>query len=304
MAWQPMVVNERLVFPPEDAEVEYKECAPGSSKELKVDLVKEVVAMANSGGGSIVLGISDHGALVGVDSLILTEASLRDTLSRYIGSAKIDLRVINREYHEKKIQIVEVEGVRSLIIFEKPGTYPVPGTKNQQNTAFSVGTIYCRNGSKSEPASNRFVESFIRRERQDESEAVISRLLKAARVPEGKHLVVTELAPEQVAGVRLDEHGVPIDPRAYDQIYPFRQKELIQELRRRGIQCNSYDIQCMKRVFDLESDVSLTHQNDHASRKYTNKCADEIEKFCKENPNWKNDVRKASFNDQQMTLGF
>jgi len=54
-------LGDLLAYPHEDLAIELKEWLDFSSEEHRADLAKAILALANHGGGTVVLGFSDQG---------------------------------------------------------------------------------------------------------------------------------------------------------------------------------------------------------------------------------------------------
>jgi len=111
--------------------------------------------MANSGGGMILIGVSDDGTLCSpfVDTVsILDSADITNRVFKYTGVhfSGFDVVPVQRDGQQRPALLVDA--AEYPMVFTSPGTYQVEGPKQQQKTAFAVGTVYFRRGAKSEPA--------------------------------------------------------------------------------------------------------------------------------------------------------
>jgi predicted HTH transcriptional regulator len=129
---------------------------PGDAAEW-CELVKDFMAMANSGGGLIVVGVCNDGTASRADVrpiLTLDPAKITDKVERYTGLQFADFEIHEAKRGRKKVAVIQVGAAREApIVFTKPGTHPVAGDSGKQKTAFSKGTVYFRHGAKSEPAT-------------------------------------------------------------------------------------------------------------------------------------------------------
>src|SRR5258707_670447 len=96
---------------------------PGSWCEL----VKDIVAIANSGGGVIVVGVDDAGEPTGWDPTPLLSVDPADVVNRIakqVGEQFDELEISEAEKGGRRLAIVAV-GTRtgSPLVFEKPGIY-------------------------------------------------------------------------------------------------------------------------------------------------------------------------------------
>src|SRR6266446_1169041 len=65
------------------------------------ELIKDIVAIANSGGGRIIVGVKDNGQPSGWDPspmLLLDHAKVVDRISRYVGEPFGDFEVVPDEW--------------------------------------------------------------------------------------------------------------------------------------------------------------------------------------------------------------
>ena len=261
--------------------------APGDWCEL----VKDLMAMANSGGGLIVVGIRDNGTASSADVapvLSLDPATITDKVERYTGVHFAEFEIGENRRGRKRVAVIEVGPAREAPIpFTKPGTYPDPKNSKKQKTAFSKGTLYFRHGAKSEPATRADLHGFIERRLGEVRELWLGRVRHVIEAPEETHMAAVQ---------RTDEHGPPSeirltdDPsaRVYgkldpDQTHPFRQTELIEAVNRElaaGTQVNPHDILSVRRVHGIREAThpDFTHEPRYSSPQYSQAFADWIVK--------------------------
>src|SRR6266536_5182851 len=113
-----------------------------------VEVVRDIVAMANSGGGVVVLE-----SVAGVD-----EELVHEELARY---AEPDFEAFAVESITRNgcpATAIVVEGVRNApLVFERSG-------RSGDHVVFVRGSLYFRHGAKSESARGEDVRDFIRRQ--------------------------------------------------------------------------------------------------------------------------------------------
>src|SRR5688572_1657008 len=106
-------VRELVAFKRESAKLDYKVSLDVSDTKHKVELVKDLMAMANTAGGYIVVGVDNAGNVAGCDATLadrMDESVIRSQLAGYT-SARIALFVDNR---------VSYEGIRLVVITVLP----------------------------------------------------------------------------------------------------------------------------------------------------------------------------------------
>jgi len=141
----------------------------------KLELVRDIVAMANTDGGFIVLGVEELTNLkngfkwhpVGLNDENIkkfSDENIRGLLASYLQTIP-DIVVDYTEetfplcnYHNVKLGIIYVQPHKDAILISKDGDYEVHVTKNghqrkEQKQLFKSGDIFIRKGSRTERIS-------------------------------------------------------------------------------------------------------------------------------------------------------
>jgi len=106
------------------------------------ELVKDIIAMANSGGGRIVIGANDDGGPSGYDAKIfkaVDSADIINKIHKYTEQQFADFSVEANDIDGQPVVILNVRGLRFPIIFTAPGEYEIASGKPK--SAFRVGTL-------------------------------------------------------------------------------------------------------------------------------------------------------------------
>jgi hypothetical protein len=132
----------------ESAKLDYKR-EVGNTKRARLEIVKDVLAMANTAGGYILVGVGDTGEVVGIkeDTVsALDEASLRQIVASHT-QARISLFASTAHEHlGLRLGILTVLPLRDQIaVASKVGADPAGG-----KAAFRDGDVLVRHGSASE----------------------------------------------------------------------------------------------------------------------------------------------------------
>jgi len=264
----------------ESRELDFKgEFKPDQLSEW-CELVKDIVAMANSGGGRIVVGVTDDGQPSGWDPtpvVRLDHAKIVDKISRYVGEPFSDFEVDRGEWKGKPVAIITIAGVSIPMVFVQPGTYDAGNGK--QKTAFGRGTVYFRHGAKSEPAHPRDLRNALERELEHVRKSWLGNIRKVVGAPAGARVEVLasdvrESSVRSATPIRLvDDPQAPayrkIDPNI---THPYRQKELVKrvnELLKGAVKVTPYDIQCVRRVHAAEKRGEWYYKPNFASPQYS-----------------------------------
>ena len=136
----------------ETASIEYKSSFDPSLSSDWPELVKDIVAIANSGGGAIILGLDDHGQPSGFDVshlLKLDPADLTDKVHKYTGYQFSEFSLHTLSKNGATLLGIRLKSLTTPLVFEKPGTYDVGG--GNQKSAFREGSLYFRHGGRVSP---------------------------------------------------------------------------------------------------------------------------------------------------------
>ena len=217
-----------------------------------VELVRDLAAMANSGGGVIVLD-----GVAGVD-----EERIHEQLERYAEPEFEGFTVDTVTRGGRPSAAVVVDEVRNTpLVFVRPGRYrDVDGV---EHVAFARGGLYFRHGAKSEPATGDDVRDFIRRQLEATRTQWLANIRQVMHAPDGAEVAVIETAERDEEGrptlIRLttDPHAPlygQVDP---DQSHPYRQKEVIREVNVRLGEgtVNAFDVLSIRRVHAISEET-------------------------------------------------
>ncbi len=264
----------------ESKRVEFKEQFDTASKRAWCEIIKDVVALANSGGGLLLIGVDNRGHPVGTDVscvLALDPAEVTDKMHRYVETHFSEFEIVECEKDSARLALIRVGVAQTPMAFAKPGTFSLGDGKQQ--TAFGQGTVYFRHGAKSEPATTQDLAQAIDRRVERIRKQWIAGVCRVVQAPLGSHVAV--LPPEdQMVEVRVPMSvRIVDDPAATkygvvdrDQTHPFRQTELIRAMRERlpgDTQFNTFDVLTIRKVHGIDAKAEFSHQPRFGSRQYS-----------------------------------
>ena len=256
-------ITEAIEATTESTSVDFKERFNPASTRDWCETVKDIVALANSGGGCLVFGIRDNGAHSGwkPDALLkLDPAVVADKIHKYTGRHFASFEIVCATRHNSAVAVLVVDEVRVPLVFNKPGTYAAE--KGRQGSAFAQGTVYFRHGAKSEPATSEDLATVMDRRLTEERDHLLTNVRKVFQAPPGHDVVLSAdpktIAPGGTAAIRLttDPDAPLFRPVSPDQTYPFRQKEVIAEFNDRVAddqRINTHDILCVRKAHGIDA---------------------------------------------------
>lgn len=291
----------------ESATVDFKASFDPQSTQDWCELTKDIVAMTNSGGGSLVVGVADDGSLSGAEIrplLNVDPATVTNKIHSYTDQHFAGFEIVEDLRFGHPVAVVRIGASRMPIVFTAHGGYPVK--PSGQKAAFVKGSVYFRHGAKSEPGTTEDLRLALERELAIVKDFWLEGIGKVMAAPAGSTVqivpkdVTLREAPDATAirltrdenapalsvenvtlrdlpeatAIRLtnDENAPTLSVVQADKLYPYRQKELVKRLTERldgRVTVSGPDVQCVRRVFKVDENPMFSYQAQHSPRKYT-----------------------------------
>ena len=195
------LIQKALSAKRESKDVEFKSKFDPTSSSEWCEIIKDVVALANSGGGIIVFGLDNLAGPTNEDLNPIAKidpAEITNKLAKYTGSVQPELEIQEIQKGDHVLQAFVVQPTAIPVVFQKPGTYDIGSGK--QRTAFAQGTVYFRHGAKSEPGTSDDIRVFIERQLEIIRKSWVKGVRKVVQAPAGSEVMTVR------RGVRF---GVP-----------------------------------------------------------------------------------------------
>jgi hypothetical protein len=247
---------------------------PNSERDW-CEVVRDIVAIANSGGGQVVLDGST------------SEEKVHQWLNLYTDSAFADVRIAPLEGNNSTGTVILIGRAKLPVGFTR--TSICLTSAGEQGEIFTAGSFYFWHDDRSEPGTTAdmraFLERTLRRIRRrwlrkirrvvdapiDLGESATSNRAAAKR----KQRQLANLQPVRIV---TDPEAPALQPQDVDRLYPWRQKDLLRELNsrlgRRAL--NSYDIQAVRRQNRLDEHPDFVFNLPGAGRRYSPAAAEWI----------------------------
>lgn len=110
----------------EAADLDFKSTFDANQAGDWLEIIKDIAALANSGGGTILVGLNDDGSPSGTDvsgALSIDPADLTNKVHKYTGIQFDGFEVAECHKREHLICAISVCGWRIPIVFTRVGTY-------------------------------------------------------------------------------------------------------------------------------------------------------------------------------------
>ncbi len=273
-------VTKCLTAKRESKAVEFKEQFDPTDNRQALEVLKDIVAICNAGGGTLAIGIDNAGKGCGSDVqpvLDYDHAKYCDLIKKYTMQNFADFEVIEAKKDGHAVAIFLINPPDSPLIFEKPGTYAIDSS--HQKTVFSQGTIYFRHGAKSETGTTEDLSKFLQQRVREMRNELVKGMRRVTEAPRGSQIQVVSRGTV----VKGAQEAVPVrmssDPKAQgvivvdrDQIFPYRQKEFIERLKEAlpdGPILNGYDLQAISKVYNIAAQENLSWKPQFSGRQYS-----------------------------------
>jgi predicted HTH transcriptional regulator len=184
-------ITKCLTAKRESKSVEFKEQFQPTDPRQSLEVLKDIVAICNSGGGTLAIGITNDGKASGLDATAVLDhdhAKYCDLIKKYTMQNYCDFEVVEAEKDGIVVAIFLINPPDAPLVFEKPGTYAVENGKQQ--TAFSQGAIVFRHGAKSEPGTTEDLRKFMHQRMREMQDQMLKGLRKVSEAPRGSEIQV------------------------------------------------------------------------------------------------------------------
>jgi schlafen family protein len=307
------LIDKGLKAKRESKYVDFKRLFNPASAGEWCELIKDIVAMANSGGGIILIGLDNGGVPSKEDVhpvLKIDHAMLVDKIHKYTGQPFSDIEIHEAKKEGEQIAIFKISEVKVPLVFQNVGTYEVsPG---KQKTAFSRGTVYFRHGAKSEPGTTEDIRKVIERQLETIRSEWLDGVRKVVKAPQGSSVTVFSGEVKESNSPDATPIRLVNDPNAptyrlldHDISYPHRQTELVNVVNRmlpEGIKINTYDILAIRRTHGIDCNQHYCHKSKFGSQQYSDAFAKWIVEEHKKNPNFFKKAREEYYIQTQSNI--
>ncbi|MDG6949798.1 MAG: putative DNA binding domain-containing protein [Nitrososphaerota archaeon] len=264
----------------ESHRIEFKEGFNPEQLGEVLELLKDVLALANSGGGCILFGVKNDGTPAGVDVapvLAFDPARLTDQINKYTGVQFSDFEFHETQKQGMKLVAWVIGELDPPAPFSKTGNYARQDGK--QVNAFLQGVIYFRHGAKSEPGTRADIRESIERAVKRQKKNWLSGIRKVVTAPRGHKVMVlppdvTLSGAPDASPVRLtNDPSAPIVRRLNpDETHPYRRKDVLIQVNSRltsGQRLGPNDFNDIRKVHGIDSKPELFYKSRFISPQYS-----------------------------------
>ncbi len=164
--------------------IEFKQSIDVKSPSDWCEIIKDIAAFANSGGGIILFGITNDGKKAkfnSIDILNYDPADITNKIFKHTGVQFDAFELIEVKRSSYSIPALLINKAFPPLVFLNNGAYVGPDGKTK--SAFVKGTIYYRHGAKSEPANASDIEKIVEREIEHRKKNWLGNIRKVITAP-------------------------------------------------------------------------------------------------------------------------
>jgi hypothetical protein len=278
----------------ESKSLDFKKEFDTTSAAQWAEIIKDIAAFANSGGGVIVFGVNNDGTNAGNDIsniLSLDLADITNKIESFTGYQFADLEIVEINRDEDIRAALIISAIDIPLVFTRHGADVT--VKGKQKPAFVKGTVYFRHGAKSEPANRDDLSTWLDSALERARRTWLGGIRKVVETPPG-HIINVVSSPSSskrgipqtegmtiTADIAATPGAVRVVPQNAEEIWPHRQKDLLHIINKRikvDPPINAHDILCINRHINvLKSHPEFAYKpHKLASPQYSDKYADWI----------------------------
>jgi len=273
------LVDAALEARSESTRVDFKGTFDPTNKGEWLEVMKDIVALANTGGGVLLFGVDNDGKPTGLNCQPILDfdvARIGDKLHKYTGTHVSELVLFGCDCDGQRIGGLYVGSVDVPLVFITDGRYAT--ADGAERFAFRTGTTYFRHSAKSEPGTSDDLRHFLDRRIEVMRTSWVSGIRQVVEAPAGTEFrVVASGAIEESNDerkVRLITEGeavpcVTLDP---DETHPYRQSDVVRIVSSRlagGAQINTHDILSVRRTHSTDERPEFFYHGKFSSAQYS-----------------------------------
>jgi hypothetical protein len=264
------------------------------SQRAWCELIRDVVAVANSGGGRLAVPMKKTAD----ETTVLNPAALEDRLFYFAGATRSDLPIEVESSANRASATIVIPAAAVPILFSRSGTIS-DTSSGAKHEVYPAGSLYFRHGDVSEPGTLDDMRAFFRRVMRRAAGQWLSRIRRvlrdAASFPEKQVGAPGVSGPPQPVRIVTDPAAPALQPQDVDRLYPLRQKDLVRQLNREFGRrlVNSYDVQAVRRQHHLDERPDFVFHLPGAGRRYSRAAAEWIVGAYRRDPEFFQQARAA-----------
>jgi hypothetical protein len=260
--------QQQLIAATLEARAETTTVDPGNKGEW-IELLRDIAAFANSGGGVLLFGIDNAGNPTGLNCQPILDfdiARISDKLRKYTGSNFGDLVLFGCDREGLAITGLYVGSVEEPLVFVADGQYT--NAIREERLAFRAGIVYFRHGAKSEAGTSDDLRQFFDRRIDAVRGSWLLGIRQVVEAPPGTQVRIVGPKSEPTAEITkvcivTDGSGDPRRPVNADDTPQSRQIDIIRLVNERlapHFAINQANVQDIRKAHRIEEKPQFYHK--------------------------------------------
>lgn len=231
-----------------------------NSREDWSEIVKDIVAFANSGGGALVLGAHDDGTPADVDVLPylnVDPADMTNKICAYTEYEFDEFEIIEIKRDRRRLALYAIFGVATPLVFIRDGAHLGQGKKRRP--AFVKGSVYFRHGAKSAPGTSSDLSSWLERSLESVRSTWLGGIRKVVETGADQVVHVVVQGKRSEAGITARIGATPnapvVRPQNPEEVWPYRESELVRCLLNQlpdATRFNGHDVRSIRQAHSID----------------------------------------------------
>jgi hypothetical protein len=175
------------------------------------EIAKDIVAIANFGGGIVIFGIDNYANCLGLGEDIANlfdPANLSNKIRKYSSQAAISTSFTNLTYYRKSYGALVILPAPRAFIFESDGGYQ--DDQGRSKKAFWKGVVYTRGPGGNVEANQSQFDAMMNRLAEERVRSLVAKIERVAALPADAELIVRSPAiPDQGYALVTRTAGFP-----------------------------------------------------------------------------------------------
>jgi hypothetical protein len=291
----------------ESKNIEFKSEFNPAHAAASLEILKDIVAIANSGGGVIVVGLDNSGEPTGADVAPVIQqdhAKYCDLIHRYTLQNFSEFEVVEESKSGSPLALFVINAPDFPMVFQKPGQHAIDNNR-QQRTVFGQGTLYFRHGAKSEHGTTDDLRAFFEKRMREIQEMFLGNIRQVVDAPRGSSLQV--MSPAMAVPLAAQDLQVRVtnDPNATavvavdkGRLCPYRQKDVLRRLGERlpgGPMISSHDLVSINSAHNIQNREEMCWKPDFSAKQYSDAYIDWIIEQIASTPHFLADARRQRY---------
>lgn len=280
--------------------IDFKSGFDISSKLDWAEIIKDIVALANSGGGCLIFGANDKGKHIGIDVsdyLNIDPADITNKVNAYTGVQFAHFSILPMVKDAGKFAVFAVGEANIPMVFIKNGPHKLEGRNNKP--VFVKGSVYFRHGAKSEPGTSEDLRYWLDRKLNNIRDQWLTGIRKVVETSGANEMHVSEAKAVGYANFTNSNDAPSVKALNTEEYWKYTESEVVAFIKEKlgqDFKFSGHDIRCIKLKYEISGSNNpdfVLKPHAKASPQYSMPFVEWVISELKSNTNFLKDSREA-----------